>query len=219
MARNENPPFSRGETLYAGNTIDTNDLMGVDLVGKEWLFEDRNANTGFSRTNQFVKCRVVRNDAAFAILPKRLAIFSKDAGEYGTHIDGMNAFQPATFVNGVAAAGTPGFPVDEYLPAAGVTTNDCCWLVMEGPAVCITSLANMSRAITVGERISGQTAATTNSTTAGRIQPEPLLNAATSGVTETSAQFDVARNQIGRALTAKTANETNDDVLVNICKW
>ena len=181
MAREENPPFARGSTIYDGGTIDTNDLMGVDIVGKEWLFEDRSPDSPTNRTNHYVRCRAVRNDATFALLPKRLAIFSEDAGEYGSLVDGMVAIDVTTH-DGTAATEVPAFPIDEYLPAAGCVANDVCWIVMEGPAVCLTGIANMATAITVGDRISALTAVTSGATTAGRVHLEATLAAATSGV-------------------------------------
>jgi len=219
MARNETPPFERGLTLYNGDSIDTDNLAGADIIGKEWLFEDRNANTGLDRTNQYVKCRAVRNKASFSLRPKRLVRFSTTAGEYGNCVDGYNTTYMTTH-DGSSADGTPSFPVDEYLPAAGVTTNDVFWIVVEGPAVCLTDIAAASTNVhSVGGRIAGLTAATSGATTAGRVQTEPALAAATSGVVDFTSMLDVSRLAVGRALTAKTTNNTNDDILVNVCRW
>ena len=211
MARNESPPFERGMTLYNGDTIDAGDLQGVDWEGKEWLFEDRNANTGTDRTNRYVRCRVVRNSAAIALLPKRLVRFEADEAEYGARVDGYTA-----------TTGERGYPLDEYLPAAGVPVNDCAWIVVDGPAVCITDIAAAeSNLILSGNRITSLTAATSGATTAGRAQNEidATLAAATSGNTDFTAIFDQARNFVGRALSAKTTNSTDEDVLVEVGHW
>ena len=54
MSRDENPPWSRGETFYNGETIDTNDLGGTNLEGKEWVFEDFNPTNDTTRSNKYV---------------------------------------------------------------------------------------------------------------------------------------------------------------------
>lgn len=209
MARDEAPPFARGETGYNGDTIDTNDLQGVNWLGKEWLFEDRHADTGVQRTNRYVRCRVVRNTGAIALLPKRLVKFSVTAGEHGSEVDGYSTI-----------TGERGYPIDEYLPAAGVPVNDYFWIVVEGPAVVITALANgQGNSIAIGDPIAALSAATSGATTAGRAAMQFILGAATSGNTDYITQFNEFRNYVGRALSARTTNETDLDVLVEVGKW
>jgi len=124
MARDENPPFERGGTWYGDATPDANDLGGVNLLGKEWVFEDVNPTTGVARTGREVRCKVVRNTSGAALLPKKMVVFSTTAGEYGKNVDGY-----ATTTSQEA------FPVDEYLPTAGVADDDLFYIVMDGPAV------------------------------------------------------------------------------------
>src|SRR5690348_2512841 len=81
MARDEAPPFQRGETFYNGGTIDPNDLGGVNLEGKEFEFEDDQRGTGHR-----IRVRVVRNVSAGPILPKRLVTFQ--AANFGRRVDG-----------------------------------------------------------------------------------------------------------------------------------
>ena len=120
MARNENPPFPRGGlgTGYSDPaTVDTTSL--THLEGKEWLFEDQDPTivdgVASGRTNQYVRCRCVRNVSGGALLPKRFAMYKTDgtgAGDYGGR------------VSGYGTQGKAGGIIDEYLPAAGVPANE-----------------------------------------------------------------------------------------------
>lgn len=211
MARQENPPFSRGETIYNGETINTGDLMGADLLGKEWVFEDIDpTDPTVRRTSRYVRCRLVRNVGAIALLPKRLVRFQQTAGDsYGAEVDGYTT-----------TTGERGYPLDEWLPAAGLLVNDVGWIVVEGPAVVVTALANgEGNSIAVGDPIAALTAATSGATTAGRASMQFILGAATSGNTDYITQFNEFRNFVGRALSARTTNETDLDVLLETGKW
>ena len=211
MARNENPPFSRGETIYNGETIDTNDLMGADILGKEWVFEDIDpTDPSTRRTSRYVRCRLVRNVGAIALLPKRTVRFQLTAGDsYGAEVDGYTT-----------TTGERGYPLDEYLPSEGLLVNDVGWIVVDGPAIVVTALANgQGNSIAVGDPIAALTAATSGATTAGRASMQFILGAATSGNTDYITQFDEFRNYFGRALSARTTNETDLDVLIEVGKW
>lgn len=201
MARDEAPPFDRGETYYGGATIDSNDLQGVSLEGMEFEFEDRDYSVQgakTARTNRRVRVRVVRNVSGAALLPKRLVRFQKTAGVYGARVDGYTRL-PAE----------RGFPVDEWLPTAGVPANDLFYIVVRGPAVVITSLTDMGADIAVGDRVAAITAATSGATSSGRIT---VLGGATSG---TSLAEEIL-NGVGYALTARTTGNTNSDVLLEV---
>jgi hypothetical protein len=118
MARNENPPFERGTTFYGGATIDQNDLGGANLEGQEFEFEDlvtaTVGSTKVARSGHKVRCRVVRNAGASAILPKTITGFSTStsAGTYGTK------------ATGTVTAGGVGYPV-----------GDLFYVVVQGPAL------------------------------------------------------------------------------------
>src|SRR5262249_36440005 len=129
MARNENPPFDRGSTFANGGTIDANNLGGQQHVGKEWLFEDIDIVNKVVGSHTYARCRVVRNVSTVALLPKRLVKFKRggtpaggtgvlDPDVYGSEIDGFT-----TSADGVPAYDR-GYPVDEFLPSAGVPVND-----------------------------------------------------------------------------------------------
>src|SRR5271154_5110368 len=156
-ARDENPPFGRGETFYGiqpAVAIDPLNLGGQQMEGKIWEFEDLNfATTPGSKTNRSnrpVKCMIVRNAAAIPLLPMRLCSLQK-AGTDGRYflgrIDGYTTTQ-----------GQEGYPLDEWLPAAGLQPNDLGWLVVDGPAMCLYDLAGTT-AINVGDIVMALTAA------------------------------------------------------------
>lgn len=202
MARNENPPFERGATFYNGETIDANDLGGLGIEGMEWVFEDRDPGSATQRTNRPVRCRVLRNTSAGALLPKRLGRFEAGAGEFGSRVDGYATTLAAEAV-----------PIDEYLPAAGVPVNDLFWGVIEGPAVILTTLAgDATNVFSVGNWGVAATAATSGATTSGRIEVQVLTGA-------TAALANQVMNRIGRALTAATTANTDTDVLFDVGHW
>ena len=201
MARNENPPWLRGESYYNGGTIDTNDLGGENLEGKEWVFEDTNPTTGAVRTGEYVRCRVVRNSAAAALLPKRLVSFELSGAKYGCRVDGY-----------ARTTACEGYPLDEYLPTAGLPVGDLGYIVVDGPAVLLTSIADMSADIAAGDWVVALTGATSGATTAGRVHPQVLTGA-------TALLANQVQNRIGRALSAKLTTGTAADLLVMVGKW
>ena len=195
MARDESPPWGRGSTYYNGETIDTNDLGGKNLEGKEFVFEDTEYGTGES-----VRVRVVRNASAGALLPGRLVSFQSTY--IGKRVDG--------YADTLAELS---FPVDELLPSAGVPANDLFYIVVKGPALCKTDLSgDANNVINAGDILVSQTAATSGATTAGRV-------IATTVAATTANDLDVLKaslNYVGRAMSAKTTANTNANVLVNV---
>ena len=195
MARDDAPPFGRGETLYGGETIDSTDLPGINLEGREYRFEDSVYGTG-----QQVVVRIVRNVAAAALIPKKLVSFKTTY--YGQRVDGY-----------ATTWGQNSYPVDELLPAAGVAVNDLFYIVVKGPALCLTDLsADANNVITLGDILVSQTAATSGATTSGRVVSQTV--AAT-----TAVDLDVLKasvHYIGHAMSAKTTANTNAGVLINI---
>jgi len=209
MARPENPPFNRGET-YGGQSPATPVAVtdGQNYEGAEWYFNDLDFRAGIvgakpARTNRLVRCRCVRNVSGVNLLPKRLAALQV-AGADGRFNEG----RVDGYVNVVSGRG---FPIDEFLPATGVVNNDLFWIVIEGPAVCRTSLASIT-ALAVGDPVGAATGATSQSTTAGRVDAS-----ATGGAT--AALFNACVNLVGHALSALTAAQTDTDLLVDVGKF
>ena len=227
MARNENPPFARGDTFYnlfAASTQSTSD--GIQYEGKEWVFEDYSPQTKLYRSGRPVVCRIVRNVSGIALLPGRVARFAAGAlaangapgGVFGGQVDGYAA--PAANPADFTSLQSYGVPVDEYLPTAGVQNNDLFWVVVQGPAGVLTDLATLSPSINVGDLVIAQTAATSQATTAGRIID---IGAVTSNATYIG---QIALCAIGRAMsgpagaatTAATGNNTNATVVVDVIR-
>lgn len=155
-----------------------------------------------ARTNRFVRCLVVRNVSGIALLPKRLVTFQQTAGFSTGRVDG---YATATAVNA--------FPVDEFLPTAGVPNGDLFYIVTEGPASCITDLAGgANNLLPLGTLVVALTAVTSQATTAGRIAPQDLTGA-------TALLGNQIQNRLGYALTAKTTTNTNAGILIDIRKW
>lgn len=194
MARDETPPFTRGNTFNQGGTIDANNLGGINLEGKEWRFEDTIYGTG-----QYVYVRCVRNSGTFALRPARLVTF--DTSFYGLRVNGYAATTAAA-----------AFPVDELLPAAGAPVNDLFYIVVEGPALVLTPLdGGADNVINVGDMLNAITAATTGATTAGRV--------ASIVASATTNSGQAINNVIGRAMSAATTANTGVGVVAYIHKW
>lgn len=204
MARDEAPPFLRGETWYGGQTIDSNAYGAtVNLEGKEFIFEDVDqSSTGAKalRSGKKVRCRIVRNVSAGALLPKRLVSFQASA--YGKRVDGY-----------ADTTAEECYPVDEFLPAAGVPQYDLFYIVVEGPAMVLTDLAGAdNNVINQGGVVVGLTGATSGATTAGRVAPQDLTGA-------TALLAKQIQNRIGVALSSKTTANTNADLLIDVKRW
>lgn len=195
--------FRRGTTL---GTTDT--TVGVDLEGLEAVFDDVHPDTGVRRTNSKVRCRIVRNAATVALKPKYLVTPQATAGVGLGKVDGY------CITTGQKRA----YPVDEYLPSAGVAVGDLFWIVVEGPSLCVSSRVGAdSNVMNVGDRVCAQTAAaSTVATTAGHVGAiiAADLSAATSGVVDFSALFAIT--PIGFAMTARTTGNTDTDTLIFI---
>jgi hypothetical protein len=224
MARNENPPFGRGETFYnlfSATTQSTSD--GIQFEGREWVFEDVDPTKKTYRSGRPVTCRVVRNVSGIALLPGRVARFAAGAlsangapgGLFGGQVDGYVNTTPTANVNDLNSKGVP---IDEFLPTAGAQNNDLFWVVIQGPASIKTDLATLSPSILVGDAVIGQTAATSQATTAGRIID---INANTASATIMAANpFGfigyAMSGPAGAATTAATANNTDALVVVDV---
>lgn len=190
---NRTAPFPRGATFGAATTAD---LQYV--IGAEYDFPDVSPSTGVKRSAKTVRCRAVQNLSGAAMLPKRLA--RTQAGKVG-YSDGYTRVE-----------GEQGFPIDEYLPSAGVASLDIFWVVVEGPAIVKTDLAGFT-ALTVGDtlvppsRLYAQTAATMGATTAGRV----IMAAGTTASQNT--------NFLGPAMSACTSQGYDVDILCNVTRY
>lgn len=160
MARDETPPFCRGESFYNGSTPDLTVFSSpLNLAGKEYIFEPASASNEFSidtdNSGRAIRVRCVQNVSGQNLLPGRIVRY-KVTKPLETQVDGY-VFQAADEIAGV---------VDEYLPAAGVANNDFFYIIVDGPTQVITATTG-SISIAVGDRLETTTGTSTISADAG----------------------------------------------------
>lgn len=188
-------PFPRGSTYFSTPEASTHQ----DLLGKTYVIEDENfANVGTfvaNRTGRYVKVMIVRNSSGGALLPKRLAKMKTD----GT------AYEYVGEVSGYAdTVGQRGYPIDEFLPAAGVAANDLFYVVVGGIATCTTAA-------------SGDTNISTGSfvlpATDGKVVDQDLT-VSDGQDTTFAALFNSIQGTIGRCVLG--VNAANSDILIDV---
>lgn len=204
MARDDAPPFARGETWYGLNpnppidATDNSTLGGVNLEGKEYVFEANSQDEGQASpvtnedTGRSVRVRVVRNKSGVALKPGRLAHYAL-TDPYETRVDGY------TFALGDRPAGV----VDEFLPAAGVPNNDLFYLVVDGPTKVKQLSASASILLLGSVLVPGAGTSATNDD-AGRVALQDLTGA-------TATLGNNIQNQVGYA---GVANNSVEDALI-----
>lgn len=186
-------PFARGETLHGGTPTDTTYVSPA--CGQDFKVRDEWFGTG-----RVITLRAVKNEAGFAVLPKRRVQLSAD----GSRISGY-----------ARLANERAYPVDHLLPSAGCADDDVCFVVVDGPATVLSDLANYSADIAAGDLLNGQTAATSGATTAGRVK---LRTVAAATADATAGQRNVTEGDGAnmRAISACLTNSTNSDILVDV---
>jgi hypothetical protein len=185
-------PFARGKVFGITNSTD-----GAYLLGQEWIVEDIDpTDRSKKRSNRLVRLRAVRNSFGAAALPKRIARYKTATNN--TEVDGYARTTAAPF------AGV----VDEFLPAAGAASNEVMYIVTKGPSLVLTDIAQTDD-ISVGDRLVSLTAASSQATTAGRIDLQVLTGA-------TAVLGEQILNTIGLAMSAITSANTNSDFLADI---
>lgn len=191
MAKKENPPFERGQTFFQGGTVNATD--GANLEGSLWSFPDIDISTQGAkgaRSNREVICMVVRNKTGSAMLPKLIAKLKIDGSGY-EYLGQVNGY--ATTV------GERGYPIDEFLPAAGVPDNDLFYVVVSGPAMCTTAAAG-DTTISTGSKVIPSTG--------GKVIDQDITVAAG------AATFNQIQGAIGRCVLA--VNGTNTNILIDV---
>lgn len=197
--------FDRGATYYGPvNTIDTSDLRGIGLEGqiRVWDRDDSTSETAQVRYNKQVIGICVRNNASIALLPGRICVWK--AANYGKRVDGYGT-TTAAHVAGV---------VDDRLPSAGVRNGDLFWLIVKGPCLVRQALSNLAADVAMNDWLYTITAATSQSTTAGRFT-RYVGTFAAADTTDGSA-FNIQKNGIGWAISTSLTSNTNGNVLVDL---
>lgn len=193
-------PFDIGKTAGVTGSTDKQELEGREFVVEDLdytssPYKPRAYSTGGA--NEFKTVRVVRNTSGVNLLPALLVIF--DPAHYGMQVNGYANVNPSE-----------AYPVDEFLPSAGVANNDLFYIVVEGKAAITVSDVPANAVISQGSIVIADTAAaSTFSTTAGRITAQVL----------TGATAPLANNiqfRIGIACSAATTNNSNTNILVHV---
>lgn len=210
MSRHNSQLFERGDTWYGPDrTIDAANLEAATILGQEKAFEDidySQSGVKGARTNQMVYVRAVRNNSGVTLYGKEFV--QLDAK--GENITGR-----------VVNDAQHGYPIDEYLPAAGVRNGDICYVVVEGPAMMRTAYtgAEFNGDIAQSARLHSVTT-TAGSTQAGTTSEGGRVANFTTVAATTVAQFNsliaYMANWVGVALSAKTTGNTNADILVDV---
>ncbi len=192
----------RGKTYLTGpnRTADTTGTVSKAIEGIIKVFKDLDYSGSIvmgPRSGGEVTCILVRNASGVALLPK-MAVTWK-SGQRGKQVDGYTKAAPERAIAGI---------VDEWLPTTGVPANDYFWLVVRGPTLALNSNAgDETSVISVDDwLVSATAAASTFSTSAGRVQP---LIPPTTGLT-TNITFAQSSNiyKFARAMSAKTTANT-----------
>lgn len=201
--QNDELPFLIGQTYGATTSTD-----GERFEGREYLVEDLDYSLSVPKQRaasngiQWKRVRVVRNVSGITLLPRYLVQFS--TSKYGKQVTG--------YANTTAGEG---YPVDEFISSTtGVPNNDLFYIVVEGPAECYTSAAASAEDVfSQGSVLVALTAAaSTFSTTAGRVTPQDLTGA-------TALLANQVQNRIGVAMSASTTANSNSAKLVYVKKW
>lgn len=212
MSRDNTSTPGRGETWYEGATPDSNDNF-EGVLGVTKVFEDvdwgASGNVKPYRIGiRGVVCRLVKNVSGQTLYGKRLV-----------QLDPTNPNHILGYQDTLAKEC---YPLDEFLPAGGLVNNDLGWIVIKGPAMCLTGFAGadfQTTSIAAGDRliattVNGGTTAAGTTGTAGRVAVFAIAAATTAG--QFTQLLDAATNWIGRALTARTSGNTNTDILVDV---
>lgn len=209
MGRMDDAPFARGQTWFNGMPINTPPagefMAGYNYEGHEYDFLDEWYGSGLN-----IRVRVLRNSAAYNLLPGQLVTF------VGTRVLDGSAVLNGTNAGAVAATeASYCLPVDELLPAAGVPSGDLFYAVVYGPCLLTTAKAppagNVN--ITIGQKVVSCTGTGTTDGNEGAVIAQDLSAATTGPETTIANQIN---NAVGRALSATTTSQTGTAILVAI---
>lgn len=205
------PPFDLGET-FDGVADDATTLINTELEGKIFEFPavDYSASTirGSRKpvSGRNLKAVCCRNTSGAALLGKRVGKFDEAAG-YGS------LYKVAGYC--AVLADDAICVIDPWIPSAGVADDDLFWGIIEGPCPVLvpTAGADMNGDIAAHAPLVGATGATTGNSTSGRVS-----NVTLAGQTAGTASFNMARNLLGKALSARTTQETTagTEILVHV---
>jgi len=196
------PPFELGETLD-GTDSDGN-LINESVLGMIYEFPaQRLGVSGIGgkkgrKTGKSIKAVALRNVSGIKLYGKRLAQTKSDSGGYELmeEVDGYEDEGDSTNV----------VIIDEFLDSTGVADDDIFWGILEGPVTVKTQdEGNAGNSISIGDGLAAGTATGTT-----------LSTASDNDVGGVKAHSDPNPLElIGVALSARTTDETGEDLLIN----
>jgi hypothetical protein len=198
-----------GQTLKGTSPNDSSVLINGDKLGMTYVFPASRLTSQIRGnktrlTGMFITARLVRNVAGFAILGKRV-VKLKEAG--------YNGFEA---VDGYCAVKADDHCVfsDPNLPSAGCADDDIMWVILEGPTTVLSPFeaGGFDKAIAAGDPLVGATGSTTGTSGVGRVSVGGVLAGGSLAATDAYQQ---AKNNLGRAMSARTTGETNAEILVD----
>lgn len=203
------PPFPLG-TVLKGTAADGTTLINDHHLGTRCVHEAKNTaaqirgNKG-RLVGRTITAIAVRNTSGVTLYGKRVGRLERTAGyDIMKEVDGYASTLSTAHV-GI---------IDSYLPSSGVPANDIFWLIIAGPCIVLTPAAGaaFSGDIAVGGWLVSATAASSQTTTAGRVS-----NVTLPGQTGDTTVYNAVLNTLGRALSARTTAETEADLLIEAC--
>jgi hypothetical protein len=211
MSAVENQTPARGKTHYNGRTIDTSNYgTSVILEGLRASFPNTiptlSGGVRVRRNNGRTEAILVRNVSGAALLPGRSVVWQ--AGFEGRRVDRYSR---------VTAERIAGI-VDDHLPSAGVANGDLFWLLVKGQCLIKTQAVGGAGNFAVGDRLYAVTAvatAATQGTTGGKPSPWTSFLFTAAQTTDGTAG-SIISNNFAICLTAKTTNQTEQDMLVEL---
>lgn len=201
------PPMDLGETLK-GKDADGN-LINGEKLGMVYTFPASRLTSNIRGnkarlTGRQITAILLRNESGFTMLGKRVAKV-KESGGYGDFeaVDGYCAVKADAHL----------VFIDPNLPATGIADDDIFWGILRGPTIVLSPFeaGGFDKAIAAGDPLVGATGSTTGTSGVGRVSVGGVLAGGSLAGTDAYAQ---ARNNLGRALSARTTGETNADILV-----
>lgn len=204
------PPMDLGETLK-GVADDGSTLINEDKLGGIYWFDNKATRKSQARqTGKPIGAVLLRNTSTLTLLGKRLGMLDLTAGF------GMN-HNVTGYSNTLARRSV--VLIDPYLPTGGVAANHIFWGVFSGPALVLLPLVGSDHTadIAVNDALVAATGTTSGVTTSGRVTHVRFTNATAGETGAAFNSFNMAAGQIGRAMSARTSQETTAgaDLLVD----
>jgi hypothetical protein len=201
MHQSDQLPWPIGQTAGVTGSTDM-----IQWEGREFLVEDLDYSANpakaraYSDSVEWKRIRVVRNVSGVSLLPAMLVSFKSTA--HGKQVDGYaDVYQEECY------------PTDEFLPSTGVANNDLFYIVVDGPAGIKVSVTAAESVIATGSWVHNVTAAaSTHSTTAGRIQAATFTGS-------TAVLANTILYRIGIMMSSSTTADTGAVRLVRVKKW